>query len=113
MLQPRTLRVVALLGLLASTALSTVASAGERVYYRGSNGGQYSSEPRVSFGINVDWGGYGYGYGYAPPPPPVVWYPAYYAPPRNDYRGPGRGHYKHHRHERHHRHDHRWEDHDD
>jgi len=100
MRQPRTLGVATLLGLLASTALctvaSTAASAGERVYYRGSSGGQYSSEPRVRFGVDVEWGGYGYGY--APPPPPVVWYPAYYEPPRYYYQGPGRGHGKHHRH---------------
>lgn len=112
MLQPRTLRVVALLGLLASTALSTAASAGERAYYRGSNDGQYSSDPRVRFGIDVEWGGYGYGY--SPPPPPVAWYPAYYEPPRYYYRGPGRGSGRgHHKHRKHDRHEHRWEDCDD
>jgi hypothetical protein len=108
MLQPRTLGVATLLGLLASTAMSAAASAGERAYFRGSTGGEYWSEPRVRLGVDVVWGGYGYAptrppvVWYPAPRSPVVWYPAYYAPDR-DYdshynRGHGRGHNKHRRH---------------
>lgn len=98
MLQPSMLGLAALLGLLASTAMSTAASAGERAYFRGSTGGPYWSEPQVRLGIDMVWGGYGY----APERPPVVWYPAYYAPDRyydpHYNRGHGRGHHKHRRH---------------
>ncbi len=101
MLQPRMLGLAALLGLLASTVMSAAASADERVYYRGSSGGQYWSEPQVRLGVDVIWGGHGY----APPRPPVVWYPAYYAPDRyydpHYNQGHGRGHHKRHKHRRH------------
>jgi hypothetical protein len=111
MLQPRTLGLVALLGLLAGTS----ATAGERAYYRRPDGGQYWSQPQIRLGVDVLWGGYGY----APPRPPVVWYPAYYDTDRyydhdhdryydHDHdEGYGRGHRKH----RHHQD--RWDDCDD
>jgi hypothetical protein len=105
MLQPRTLGMAALFGLLASAAMSTPASADHRTYYRGSSGGHYGSEPQVRLGVDVVWGGYGGGYRHLPPRPPVVWYPAYYAPDR--YHGPrynrghGPGHHKHRRHRHH------------
>jgi hypothetical protein len=106
MLQAKTLGMVGLLGLLASAAMSTPASADQRAYYRG---GHYGSEPQVRLGVDVVWGGYGGGYGggyrSVPPRPPVVWYPAYYAPDRyydpHYNRGHGRGHHKHGRHRHH------------
>ena len=113
MLQPRMLALVALVGLLASTAMSTPASAEQRAYYRGSSGGHYRSEPQVRLGVDVVWGGYGGGYGYAPPHPPLVWYPAYYAPDRYYDQGHGRGQYRRHKHRRHPHHAERWDNCDD
>ena len=107
MLQARTPGVVALLGLLAGTAMSAAASADERDYYRGSSGGQYWSQPQIRLGVDLLWGGYGY----VPAPPPVVWHPSYYVP----YRYYDEGHRHRHRHDghrRHHGHD-RWDDSDD
>lgn len=100
MLQPKTLGAVALLGLLASAAVS----ADERYDYPDYGRGQYWYQPQVRLGVDVLWGGHGY----APPRPPVVWYPAYSAPDRycDHDEGYGRGHHKHH-------HRHRWDDSDD
>lgn len=116
MLQSRTLGLITIVGVLATTAVSTAARADQRIYYGGSSGGNYGSDPQIRLGVDVIWGGHSY----APPPPPVVWvpaprppaawYPAYYVPDHYYYQGNGRGHYKH----RKHRHQpERWDDRDD
>ena len=108
-----------LLGVLAITAASSVAStaarADDRHYRRDDDRGYYRSEPQIRLGVDLIWGGYAY----APPRPPVVWYPSrpYYEPYRSDYGvewrddGYGRGHRK--RHHRHDRNEERWDDCDD
>ena len=78
MLQPRTLGIVALVGLLTGTA----ASADDRNNHRDD---YYRSSPQVRLGVDVIWGGYAH----SPPRPPVAWFPAYYAPGR--YYGYNRG----------------------
>ena len=114
MLQPKTLGVVALLGLLATT----VASADERRYDgRDYDRGTYWSAPQVRLGVDVIWGGN------PPPRPPVIWYPAYYPTyyptyyrayyPAERYYGPGNGRGYGKGHGKHRHHPHRGDDWDD